>query len=296
MNEKKDFPGYKTIGRHSNYSRYKTCNPLDIGSGFDYHYDPEDFPKRDDTTFRVITLNCNRFPRTLHSEAILTCLLFASLPDMLILQEVKAIPVLNDVVQMVTSSELPGTFGIFAGKEYSSGLNIASVYRLDTLDNSVKSELFKEFHIQNLYSLRRPINVNTFFNIQELDFLDLHLVSRSQREHVEIRGACLEAMQSFFELPGNDSYMIMGGDWNIDSDSDTLYNHFENFNIYIDEYDNSSDHFLVSKALIDPRDINRLQQYKLPIEEYLQLSEEEYTLYMSDHFPVVLDIPTLLLT
>jgi len=90
--------------------------------------------------------------------------------------------------------------------------------------------------------------------------------------------------------------MIMGGDWNIDSDSDTLYNHFENFNIYIDEYDNSSDHFLVSKALIDPRDINRLQQYKLPIEEYLQLSEEEYTLYMSDHFPVVLDIPTLLLT
>lgn len=296
MTDKTIFPGYKSIGQHSNYSRYKTCNPLDIGSGFNYEYDPEDFPERDPEIFRIITLNCNRFPRTLWSESILTCLLLAALPDVLILQEVKAIPVLNNVCRYITQSALPGSYELFSGKEYSSGLNIATVYRLSTLPDSVYSEMFQDFHIQSLYSLRRPILLDTLYEETAIEVMNLHLVSRSQSEHESIRLACLNEMTDYFDIPDNDKQMIMGGDWNINSKDKTLSTHFPGFNYYISSYYNVSDHFLVSKKLISATDIKECSQYKLPVVEYLQLSEANYLLYMSDHFPVVLDIPTDLLT
>lgn len=296
MIDKSCFPGFQTIGRHSNYSRYKTCNPLDIGSGFNYEYDSEDFPERDSDIFRIITLNCNRFPRTLWSESILTCLLLAALPDVLILQEVKAIPVLNNVCNYVTQSALPGSFELFSGKEYSSGLNIATVYRLSTLPGSAYSEMFQDFHIQSLYSLRRPILLDTLYETTPIQFMNLHLVSRSQSEHESIRLACLNEMTDYFEVPENRKQMIMGGDWNINSKDKTLGTHFPWFNYYISLYYNASDHFLVSKDLISALDIKECSQYKLPIIEFLQLSEANYLLYMSDHFPVVLDIPIELLT
>lgn len=293
---KSDFPGFRNIGRHSNYSRYKSCQPLDIGTGFNYSYDPDDFPERDPDIFRIITLNCNRFPRTLWSESILTCLLLSSLPDVLILQEVKAIPVLNEVVSAVTKSALPGTFSCFSGKEYSSGLNLATVFCLDSLVNSTKSELFQKFHLQSLYSLRRPIQLKTFLENNGLRFMNLHMVSRSQTDNRSIRLACLNEMTDYFDIPGNDEQMIMGGDWNIDSNSPSLPDHFPNFNCYISEYFNSSDHFLVSKQLISSQDIKDCSQYKMDVPQYLQLSFANYLLYMSDHFPVVLDIPVELLT
>lgn len=296
MTDKTCFPGYLTIGQHSNYSRYKTCNPLDIGSGFNYEYDPEDFPDRDSYIFRIITLNCNRFPRTLWSESILTCLLLSALPDVLILQEVKAIPVLNNVCNYVTQSALPGSYELYSGKEYSSGLNIAIVYRLSTLRDSTHFEIFQDFHIQSLYSLRRPILLKTVFDEASIDVMNLHLVSNSQSENESIRLACLNEMTEYFEVPDNDKQMIMGGDWNINSKDSRLPEHFPGFNCFIDSYYNNSDHFLVSKKLISALDIKECFQYKLPVLEYLQLSEENYLLYMSDHFPVVLDIPTNLLT
>lgn len=295
-NVREDFPGYRTFGRHSKYSRYKTCQPLDIGAGYNYEYDPELFPPRDPHFFRIITLNCNRFPRTLWSESILTCLLFAALPDVLILQEVKAIPVLSEVVTAVTESVLPGRFSFFSGKEYQSGLNIATVYNIDIHENPCKSEILPGFDIDDLYSLRRPVQLNGILNDHQLHFMNLHGVSRSQRDHQAIRLACLDAMKEYFLDPEKLYGMIVGGDWNIDSNDLDFKLNFPEFNVFISDYFSPTDHFIISKALISPDDIGEVLQYQMNILEYLQLREADYLVYMSDHFPVVLDIPIELLS
>jgi len=200
---KNDFIGQKSLGRHSKYSRYKVCKNFFGGKNFNFVCNPEIFPPRDPDLFRIITINCNRFPYSAWSESILTCLLLSSLPDVLVLQEVKCMSDLRSCVLLANKSPLPGSFDTFTGKENTSGLNLAVVYSLDSLARNFKTELFQDFDVDSLYSLRRPFQLTGFLKIKRLHFMNLHGVSRSQRDNQAIRLACLVALEDHLNRYSN---------------------------------------------------------------------------------------------
>ena len=283
------------FNKHSKYSRYQTVNPLTDNIPFDFKFDINTIPVRDESLFRIMTFNCNGFPKTLISESILMSIYLFFKPDILYLQEIKQMHSMFDFVTKLNKYYPGNTHRLFTGSDKISKLNLGIIVNTRGIEIVNKTELFYRDHFSHMSFPRLPLMIETnIFNLP-VNFVNLHLISNAHSDYHNITRICLNKLSELFNVHDFRFPVFIGGDWNIDSHSKLFDEFFSHFEKRLSNFHHKSDHFLLLSARIFPDELEHFIEYSINPTLISNLSAVTFRQYMSDHVPVILDFPVTVL-
>ena len=291
MNIPKEFPGRKTASRHSAYSKYNSFNPMADSTPFLLKFDKDDIPFRDPTVFKLMTLNLNWFPKSLNSETLFSYILQCSLPDIIFLQEIKHMYILNSLLKIINGKIFPDNYVLIYGTTYSGNMNSAIIYNSHILKPEIHHDLFSKSDFTKTIFSRIPFLASFKILNSLVYFINLHLISHQSSDYSAIRQNCLELLNQYFIDSNYIDPVFIGGDWNIDSGSSMLEKYFPDFHRNLSDFRHKSDYFLLLSDTILSDDLALIKQFKMPVTSIFELSHSDYRKCLSDHYPVILEIP-----
>ena len=280
-----------TLGKHSKWSRYQSQKIPTDPSTWTYAIDPALWPVIPPNNFRVMSLNCERFPKTYYSKIIIANLILSSKPDIVILQEVSGFAMIRQLVQFINSYHGSYLYDVRFGYESIRNLSLVTIYKVTSLDLLSTDTLFEGDSEAQKYFRRFPLEIK--FHRPDFDVLvcNNHFVSHSHKESLVMIEKSFEYLGNYFNWSPSMQLVLLGGDFNTSTGNVLYSTYLSQFNLNYGTFYNNSD--LIMFHLDNIRHIVQAgwTQYLWDFNLYCNVSNTDYGLYCSDHKPIVLDLP-----
>lgn len=281
----------KNYGKHTAYSRYKSqivpTNPLI----FEYVIDPDLWPVIPDDNFRVMNLNCCRFPKTFYAKIIIANLILSAKPDIVLLQEISGYAYLRDMIDFINTYNGSRLYAIQEGHQSIRNLSLCILYKIDSLSYPVRNTLFQEVPGYDEFFPRLPLQVQFIHSDFNVTVVNNHLVSHHYRNHTIMRESAFEALGAYFDWTPTNELLLCGGDFNLDTDGALYAADLPQFEHDYGIYRNNSDIMMFHDYNLGPIVKAGYKQYLYDFNTYLNITDNIWQLYVSDHKPIVLDMP-----
>jgi len=121
--------------------------------------------------------------------------------------------------------------------------------------------------------------------------VDNHLVSHHYVDNTIMLEDSFEALGDYFNWSPSNELLLCGGDFNHDTSGRLYTDYLSMFQIIYGSYRNSSDIILFHKDCYGPIIQSGFSQYFWDYKTYLNITKKDWQLYVSDHFPIILDMP-----
>ena len=282
---------YNTLGKHSKYSRYSSQKIPTNPSTWTYSIDPALWPVIPPNNFRVMSLNCERFPKTYYSKIIIANLILSSKPDIVILQEVSGFAMIRNLVQFINSYHGSYLYDVRFGYESTRNLSLVTIYNINSLSLLSQDTLYETCPAALDCFRRLPLEIK--FHRPDFDVLicNNHFVSHSHSCSVEMINNSFEFLGNYFNWSPSMQLVLLGGDFNTSTGNVLYSTYLSQFNLNYGPYYNNSDLIMFHLDNLGTIIRSGFKQYHWNFNLYCNVSNTDYGLYCSDHKPIVLDMP-----
>lgn len=281
----------KTYGKHSKWSRYRSQKvPVDPGT-WSYEIDDKLWPSRPRDTIRTLTVNLNRYPLTYYSQIVVANLILSSQPDVVFLQEISTTSMVKTLVDFLNDYLGVDTYSYIIGATSIRNLQLSSIYNSVDWSSPIKNILFTGHELPYRPFPRLPLMLTLEGDSFDLSFTNIHLLSHRAQDDSTLREEAFETLGGYFDYTPENQLLLLGGDFNT-TDTSALYSEYlSQFELDYLPYRWSADVMLIHGSNINDLITDKFSQYLWNLVNYLGISVQDWKTYVSDHEPVILDMP-----
>lgn len=283
----------KLFSRHSNWSRYQSQKVKTDPETWNYEIKPAYFPSYPSDTIRVLSMNLERYPKTYYSPVVVASVILSTQARLVYIQELtrtNAIPELCNFLNNYLDSD---AYDFIYGIDTIRNLQIAILYNKDYCSLLSFKDIFLDYSASK-QAFSRPVLSGVFdFDFFILRAYALHLPSHSKIGGSDMIINCFEELGNFFDSVSKDILYVLGGDWNTTSTSSLFGTHLPDFTSVFASYSNNSDMLLNNSNALTNIIKDPPVQVVWNTTTYNQITNRNWNLYVSDHFPIVCDYEIL---
>ncbi len=281
----------RNFGKHTAYSRYASQIVPSNPESWSYNIDDSLWPLIPNNNFRVMSLNCLRFPKTYYSLRVIANCILSAKPDIVLLQEIDCFAMARQLVQFINSYHGSFLYNIQEGVQSIRNLSLVVFYKVGTLSEPARKTLFSDLPDYRSFFPRLPLQIKLTHADFDVTVVNNHLVSMGYKDNVIMLEDSFEALGNYFDWSPTSELVLCGGDFNHDTTGRLYTDYLSQFQIVYGSYRNSSDIVLFHKDNYGHIVQSGFAQYFWDYKTILDITKKNWELYVSDHFPIVLDMP-----
>lgn len=277
------------LGRHSAYSRYASQKVKSDPGSWSYSIQPAYFPSFPSSTFRILSINLQRYPMSFYSPVVISSVIASSLPHVVFFQEISRSSAIPELVNFINDYQSDRLYSYIFGIDTVRNLQIVILFDTDTVTLNDFTNLFRDYAAEKLSFNRPVLYLDCTFTDFDVKFYNLHLPSNRKIGSSDMRTNCFSSLDTYFNSLDSDTLYLLGGDWNVGTSSSLFSTYLSNFRYQFTGFSNSSDMILnnlnAEKNIIESSPVQLNWNTAL----YNQITKSNWNSYVSDHFPIVCD-------
>lgn len=279
----------KVLGRHSAYSRYSSQKRhVDPGS-WSYTIQPGYFPTFPSTTFRILSMNLQRYPMSYYSPIVVESVIRSALPHVIFIQELSRSSSIPELVELINRAQSTRSYNYIFGIDTVRNLQLTVIFDTTTISLSSFDHLFRDYAAEK-ESFNRPVLfLSCEFTDFDVKFYNLHLPSNRKIGASDMRINCFGLLDDYFDSLDSDTLYLLGGDWNVATSSTLFSTYLSNFTSVFSGYSSNSDLIIHNTNAEGNIIYSSPNQCLWNIITYNQISVADWNTYVSDHRPIICD-------